>query len=166
MGDELTVPTADAGPEESEAPVLFWGRRHSAWQVLSNFAATPFMVDGVEFPTVEHYFQASKALTDWEREMVRAAESPKEAKRLGRQVSLRPDWESVKVDVMREALLAKFRGNAEARRALLSTGHRPIHEDSPRDLEWGWGEGRGRDLLGRLLMEVRSTLRDEPGDEG
>ena len=159
-GHQVDEPGID-GAEQEEAsckPVLFSGRRRGHWDALSNFAGTSIVVDGEDYPTVEHYFQASKACTAAEHEMIRTASTPKEAKRLGRRLQLRADWESVKIDVMRRGLLAKFTQHPELRRLLLATGDRPIHEDSAHDAEWGWMNGRGRDLLGRLLVDIRTTL--------
>ena len=151
--------TSESGDDEDQVPVLFWGQRPKQWALLSNFAETPFVVDGLEYPTVEHYFQACKAVHPGDHEAIRLASSPKAAKRLGRGVALRPDWEQVKVAVMREGLVAKFNSHELARETLLSTGNRPIHEDSAHDDEWGWMGGVGQDRLGKLLVEVRETLR-------
>ena len=158
-GEEAEEPLAHL--DEVEEPVLFHGTRHPRWCGLSNFARAPFEVNGVQYPTVEHFYQAAKAVTAWEHDMVRTAASPRDAKKQGRRVQLRPDWEEVKIEVMRMALLAKFQQNAELRELLLSSGDCPIHEDSPSDAVWGWMNGGGRDLLGRLLMEVRAVLRKE-----
>lgn len=144
---------------EDEEPVLFWGNQHREWQGCSNMEIAPFTVDGKEYRSVEHYFQACKAATEWEHEMVRNATTPVEAKRLGREIRLRPDWEEVKLTVMRTGLTEKFRQNFRLRQLLLSTGNRPIHEDSPHDSEWGWMNGEGQDRLGKLLMELRETLQ-------
>ena len=75
---------------------------------LSNFFPSPIKSEGIVYPTVEHFFQAQKANTLSEKMAIAAAETPGRAKRLGRLVSLRPDWEEVKVDVMRSGLELKF----------------------------------------------------------
>lgn len=147
------------------APVFFWKDRYRQWKSLSNFAIATIVVDGKEYRSVEHYFQACKSTTEWEHEMVRNAGSPAEARSLGKTVGLRPDWEDVKEDVMMAGLLAKFRQHPQLRQLLLSTGDRPVHEDSPNDMEWGWGQGRGQDRLGKLLVRVRAIIRDEHGNE-
>jgi hypothetical protein len=77
----------------------------------------------------------------------------------GRVVQLRPDWEKVKIDVMRQGLMAKFTQHAGLRQLLLDTGDRVIHEASPNDAIWGWMGGSGQDLLGKLLVETRATIR-------
>jgi ribA/ribD-fused uncharacterized protein len=88
-----------------------------------------------------------------------------EAAELGRSRarSLRRDWETVKVDVMREAVLAKFTQHPDLRRTLLATGDAALVEHTRRDAFWGdGGDGRGRNKLGRILMEVRARLRAAP----
>ncbi|TWT38785.1 Swarming motility protein YbiA [Blastopirellula retiformator] len=94
-------------------------------------------------------------------EPIRKANSPMIAARMGRgrKRTLRRDWESAKVNVMREALLAKFRQHDDLRALLLGTGEAKIIEHTERDDYWG--DGRGKNMLGRLLMEVRAKLREE-----
>ena len=84
------------------------------------------------------------------------------AARMGRdrKKKLRRDWESVKVSVMREALLAKFEQHPQLRELLLSTADAKLVEHTERDDYWGdGGNGSGRNMLGQLLMEVRRRLR-------
>lgn len=84
---------------------------------FSNFAAWPIKVDGKTWPTSEHYFQAQKFLDEKYREEIRRVSSPMVAARMGRDRSkpLRKNWESVKEQVMRKALRAKFEQHAELR---------------------------------------------------
>jgi N-glycosidase YbiA len=144
-------------------PVLFYGERHEPYGCFSNFAAYPIEIDGVVWPTVEHYFQAQKFPGTEHADRIRAASSPMVAKRLGRSrhVPLRPDWEAVKDDVMRRAVLRKFEQHPDVRAVLLATGDEEIVENAPRDYYWGCGaKGTGKNMLGRILMEVRATLRE------
>ena len=74
---------------------------------------------------------------------------------------IRPDWERVKDAVMRRAVRFRFETNFELRHQLLATGDEELSEDSPRGSDWGRGrDGTGRNMLGRILMEVREGLRD------
>ena len=129
---------------------------------FSNFAAYPVEVDGKVWPTSEHYFQAQKfAGTEFEEE-IRRAKSPMIAARMGRDRSkpLRADWERVKDEVMRRAVLAKFTQHEELRDILLATGDATLVEHTRNDSYWGdGGDGRGRNMLGRLLAGVRDGLR-------
>src|SRR2546423_641720 len=119
---------------------------------FSNFAAYPIEVGGNVWPTSEHYFQAQKFAGTEHAEAVRLAKSPMIAARMGRDRSkpLRPDWEAVKDDVMREAVRAKFRQHAELRALLLNTGDATIVEHTERHAYWGdGGDGSGKNRLVR-----------------
>jgi ribA/ribD-fused uncharacterized protein len=131
---------------------------------FSNFSPHAILLDGASWPTVEHFFQAAKFPGHPHAERIRRAATPKEAKRLGttRQVKLRDDWEQVKDDIMRRAVLAKFTQHADLRRILLDTGEQALVENSRTDSYWGSGRrGTGRNMLGVILMEVRDRLREE-----
>ncbi|HJZ92821.1 MAG TPA: NADAR family protein [Gemmataceae bacterium] len=129
---------------------------------LSNFAAYPIRLKGKVWPTSEHYFQAQKFAGTEHEEAIRLENSPMIAARMGRdrKKPLRRDWEAVKDDVMREAVRAKFRQHADLREALLATGQAKIVEHTENDSYWGdGGDGSGKNMLGRILMEVREELR-------
>lgn len=85
-------------------------------------------------------------------------DTPLAAKKAGRKVELRPDWEKIKFSVMKSALHQKFRQNPDLLLALMETGEAVLHEDSPYDFVWGW-RNNGQDLLGKALMEVRAEIR-------
>jgi ribA/ribD-fused uncharacterized protein len=133
-----------------------------AYGEFSNFAAFPIRMRGKVWPTTEHYLQAQKfAGTDHE-EAIRQTPSPMIAARMGRtrKKPLRRDWEAVKDDVMREAVRAKFTQHAELSALLLATGDADLVEHTARDSYWGdGGDGSGKNVLGRILMEVRDELR-------
>lgn len=133
---------------------------------LSNFAASEFTLDGSNWPTVEHYFQAMKFEGTAHQKRIteiRNAPTPRQAADMGRRTaSLRDDWEDTKEDVMRRALWAKFEQNDDLRKRLLATGDTDLVEHTTRDSYWGdGGTGTGRNRLGHLLMEVRAMLREE-----
>lgn len=137
-------------------------RTGDAYGECSNFAAFPFTIDGKEWPTTEHYFQAQKfAGTEFEEE-IRAIPSPMIAARAGRdrKKPLRPDWEAVKDDVMRAAVRAKFTQHPKLTDLLLSTGDAEIVEHTKNDSYWAdGGDGSGKNMLGIILMELREELR-------
>ena len=127
---------------------------------FSNFALYSITLKKKAWPTSEHYFQAQKFKDKKDQEEIRKARSPMLAARMGRERKrkLRRDWESAKVGIMREALVAKFTQHDELRALLLSTGHAKLVEHTANDDFWGdGGDGSGRNMLGRLLMEVRRT---------
>jgi hypothetical protein len=128
---------------------------------MSNFADAPIRLKGRLWPTSEHYSQAQKFAGKPDEAEIRSARTPMIAARMGRDRSrpLRRDWESVKDSVMRDAVLAKFRQHADLRASLLSTGDALLVEHTENDDYWGdGGDGSGRNMLGRILMEVRATL--------
>ena len=132
---------------------------------LSNFYPSPIYHDGITYPTNEHFFQGMKTLDINERKAIAAAETPGLAKRMGRNVKLRPDWEKIKVDVMRLGLILKFT-DAELAEKLIATGDEELVEGNWwHDNTWGnchcteCSRKGGRNLLGMLLMEVRKELQ-------
>jgi len=131
---------------------------------FSNFSPHPIELLGRIWPTSEHYFQAQKFAQTEHEEAVRLAKSPMVAARMGRsrQRPLRPDWETVKEDIMREALRAKFTQHPELRALLLSTGDAELIEHTTNDNYWAdGGDGTGKNRLGYLLMELRQAFRAE-----
>ena len=131
---------------------------------FSNFAAYPIRLRGKTWPTSEHYFQAQKFGDAGHREAIRKTNSAMQAARMGRdrKKKLRRDWESVKIGVMRDAVLAKFTQHDELRGILLATGTAKLVEHTANDDFWGdGGDGSGRNMLGQILMEVRETLQKE-----
>ena len=143
-------------------PIYFYSNREEPYGCFSNFSAHGVELDGAWWPTTEHYFQAQKFAGTPHAEEVRRARTPKDAANLGRERTrpLRPDWEAVKDDVMRRAVMRKFETHAALRDLLLSTGNEEIVENAPGDYYWGCGaNGTGKNMLGIILMEVRETLR-------
>jgi len=130
------------------------------YRFLSNFYESPMLINHKRIKTVEHAFQAAKTLNPLEQIAVLSAPSPGVAKRLGRTVTLRSDWEERKVRVMRKLLFAKFSQNPELAVALMLTGEQELVEGNTRgDHFWGVCRGTGENMLGQLLMEVRKNLR-------
>ena len=84
------------------------------------------------------------------------ADTPMQAKRMGQNANLRPDWEQIKEEVMLKALRAKFDQHPALAALLLRSGDGRLHEDAPWDRYWGV---KGKDRLGALLMQVRDKLR-------
>lgn len=130
---------------------------------FSNFSKHSFEYKGQYWMTSEHYFQAKKFIGTEYEEQVRISATPMEAANKGRDRSrpLRKDWEEVKDDIMRRAVLEKFRSNNDAKKILLSTEDKEIIEKTTQDYYWGCGEnGTGKNMLGKILMETRNTLRN------
>lgn len=133
---------------------------------FSNFAAYPFALGGKVWPTAEHYFQAQKFAGTEHEDAIRQVRSPMVAARMGRsrQRPLRADWERVKDEVMLAGIRAKFAQHADIRAVLLATGDALLVERTRKDRYWGdGGDGSGRNMLGKLLMQVREELGDHIG---
>jgi ribA/ribD-fused uncharacterized protein len=144
--------------------IYFYVEREKPYGCFSNFSAHGFMLDELYWATSEHYFQAQKFVDTPYLEKVRQTKTPKDAANMGRDRSLplRSDWQQVKDDVMRKAVLQKFRTHADIREILLGTGDKVLVENSPIDYYWGCGkDGSGKNKLGQILMEVREALRNE-----
>ena len=132
---------------------------------LSNFYESPCDFEGILYTTVEHAFQAAKTLDRNERLKIAVAETPGKAKRMGRSVTLRPDWEEIKIDVMRQCLHSKFK-DPDLVFALLDTGDEELVEGNTwHDNCWGnctceqCVNKPGENKLGKLLMEIRKEFR-------
>ena len=146
------------------APITeFRGEHH----YLSNFfpsAIVHTLTDGrkMRFSNAEAAFQAEKALP-------RAHEfcdlSPSDAKRLGRQVILRADWDDVREDIMRRVVHEKFAQHPDLAQKLIATGDACLIEGNTwNDRTWGavYDMHReryvGQNKLGEILMDVRDAL--------
>ena len=134
---------------------------------LSNFYTCPVEYEDRYYSSVEHAFQAAKTDNQLERERIQLTKTPGDAKRLGRQVALRKDWELVKVDVMRDLLRSKFQGGLVEK--LLATYPKELVEGNLwHDNFWGvcycehcvLKDMPYKNWLGKLLMEVREELRN------
>lgn len=145
---------------------------------LSNFHPSQVKLYGIDYPTVEHAFQAAKTMDLAERDAIRLAYTPGIAKRLGRRVHLREDWEQRKIGFMETLLRRKFDLGSKLWLQLRETIPAELVEgnhwndrfwgatwtliaaDSERTIEETWAEEEGRFLTGRnqlgiLLMKIR-----------
>ena len=163
-GAEAEVAAAVEGQEggamADTTPIQF-SSKSPTHQQFSNFHKAKFFLDGKEWPTVEHYFQAQKFSSNPEyQEKIRAAPQAAKAKSLGasREFPIRNDWDTYREEVMRKALKAKFEQNEDLKQLLLTTEGRPLYEATT-DPYWGQGRSnKGKNRLGLLLMELRGSL--------
>lgn len=134
------------------------------YRFLSNFWYAPVEYEGKYYTSNEAAYQAAKTLDPDQRDEIRRAQKPGDAKRLGRKVTLRSDWEQVKIDVMRELLEKKFQ-TPILKKQLLETGDEELVEGNRwHDLYYGKCNcsrcgGKGQNVLGKLLMELRKKLK-------
>lgn len=129
---------------------------------LSNFWDSPIdLGNGLHARTVEHAYQALKAVTGIDVMTILGASTPAAAKRLGRNIRIRSDWEEIKDLVMGSLLVAKF-GHPHLREKLIATGSRELIEGNTwGDTYWGVCKGKGENHLGKLLMALRTVIQEE-----
>ncbi len=143
--------------------IYFYSASEEPYGCFSNFSAHGFEIDGVYYKTSEHYFQAMKfSGSPPDMADVRRSSTPKMAASVGRDRNrpLRSDWETVKDDIMRKAVLCKFETHSALGDLLLATDDEDIVENAPGDRYWGAGpDGTGKNMLGQILMETRDILR-------
>lgn len=135
---------------------------------LSNFFAAPVVFEGIQYRNNEAAFQAQKT-TDPTLKSKFASYTPNIAKREGRRIALRPDWESVKDDIMYRICLCKFEQNQDCLERLLETRDTELVEGNTwGDIYWGVCNGVGENHLGKILMRIRSELGsvDEENNDG
>ena len=145
-----------------EQTIYFYAETDAYFE-LSNFYLRYITIDGVDWPSTEHFYQAQKFLATADREKIRSCGSAAEAFLLGRNLAADrvSNWDEIKVAVMRRALQQKFQQHADLKQMLMATGAAVIKEKSLVDSFWGIGaDGKGRNMLGILLMELRAELKN------
>lgn len=164
--------------EEKLPEILYFFSKEPENREFSNFYETLFKLDDVEYKSAEHAFQAIKAKTFGDEEIfskILKAKSAQSAKSFGKKVKdFKEDvWTAKKEDVMRSILRAKFTQNLELRKKLIDTEDKIMANADARDKYWGIGTSasttiardpkkwKGENLLGKLLMEIRSELKAE-----
>ena len=125
---------------------------------LSNFFNIPVYYNGLLYQNSEAAFQAQKTLDSEERKRF-STMNPSEAKRAGKSVELREDWEYVRDDIMFDIVLSKFASNPFLKKLLFTTGDEELVEGNTwNDTYWGVCNGKGENHLGKILMKVREVL--------
>lgn len=160
LGHSLPLETLGSNSE----PVYFY-HSDQPWGELSNFSRHSVFIDGLIWPTTEHYYQAHKFTHQEHQEKIRCAATPMLAKTLAYQLLDkfgRADWVGIRENIMLSALRAKFAQHPDLATRLLSSGNRQLVELTTNDEYWGDpGDGSGQNRLGQLLMKVRSELMSQ-----
>ena len=134
------------------------------YRFLSNFCAAPLLVDGIQYPSSEHAYMAQKTTDDALRRELAAIPTCREVKARGQQLVLRPGWLELRATVMLEVLRAKFRQTPILREKLLATNSLYLEETNNwGDTYWGVCGGKGLNMLGKTLMQVRNELHEQVG---
>ena len=127
---------------------------------LSNFYECQIFYNGRPYKSSEAAYQSMKTMSTLERDEFSKL-SPDEAKRKGRQLSLRHDWEDIKDDIMYKVLVCKFSQNPDLSKQLVLTGDAELVEGNTwGDTYWGVCNGVGEDRLGMILMRIRDEFKD------
>lgn len=131
---------------------------------LSNFYPCEVLYDGKIYRSVEHAFQAAKCADDVDREKIRMAPTAAVAKRIGRKIKMKPNWDADRIKVMEQLLRFKF-ANPSMRGLLITTiPQKIIEENKWHDIYWGVctcekHQSFGQNHLGKLLMKIREDLK-------
>jgi ribA/ribD-fused uncharacterized protein len=136
------------------------------YSFLSNFWPSTVEYEGFQYWSVENAYQAAKCVDEQSLYAMRCLQTPRQAKRLGKTVPIRSDWDEVKVPIMENLLRQKFTIYPNLSLKLYQTGDIYIEETNTwGDTFWGVCNGRGRNVLGNLLMKVREDIKTlyEPG---
>lgn len=128
------------------------------YRFLSNFYPSPIFHEGIEYPTVEHAYQAAKTDEKLLKQLISKMATPAEAKRAGRMLR-RADWYKVSLKIMEELIRLKFGFNSDLRYRLLRTGDAYLEETNTwGDKFYGVCDGEGENHLGKILMKIRDEL--------
>lgn len=134
------------------------------YSFLSNFYPCEVEYEGLVFPSSEHAYVSAKTEDMRVKKFITYIKTPGEVKRYGRTLTIRKDWDEVKVQKMTQIVMAKFEQNPFLGEMLLNTGDMILEEGNT----WGdkfWGicpplSGMGENNLGKILMLVRGALRN------
>ena len=139
-----------------EEEVRFFGYKHP----LSNLYEKTFRIGDIIFPTVEHYYQSRRTDDEFERFDIFMADTPEEAKKIGRWCEfMREDWDERKTVYMYKGIKAKMSQNEDLKKYLLDTDDKKLICDN-RNEYWGCGKkGDGQNMCGKILMLVRNDLK-------
>jgi hypothetical protein len=151
--------------------IHFYRSDEKPYGVFSNLHRTPVIFEGREFPTAEHAYQAGKARKEAVREWILSAPTPALVAMAAHGLytwDIVPSWSQIKFDRMRNVLRAKFSQHEDLRALLIATGQARLVEagttNNAVNRLWGEVHGKGQNMLGVLLMEVREELRQGETD--
>lgn len=150
------------------AEIRFYRANEKPYGAFSNLYRREIHLDGQAYPTSEHAYQAAKARRPEVRDWILAAPSPALLAMAAHglyQWDIVPEWSRIKFDRMRTVLFAKFSQHVDLRELLLSTGSARLVEagttDNAVNRLWGEVNGKGKNMLGIMLMELRERLASE-----
>jgi len=155
-------------PTTKQTEVHFYRSNEKPYGVFSNLFRRPMEFEGRVYPTAEHAYQAGKAKKEQVRDWILSAPSPSLVAMAAHGLytwDIVPEWSRKKFDRMRMVLKAKFTQHEDLKKLLLSTGNARLVEagrtDNAVNRTWGEVNGKGENMLGVLLMEIRDEIRGQ-----
>jgi ribA/ribD-fused uncharacterized protein len=146
--------------------IAFYRANERPYGAFSNLFRRAIVFEGCEYPTAEHAYQAGKARKEEVRNWILSAPTPSLVAMAAHGLytwDIVPKWSQIKFDRMRDVLRAKFTQHPDLRALLLATGEARLIEagrtSNAVNRLWGEVNGKGMNMLGVLLMEVREELR-------
>lgn len=156
------------GGDEVVDEIYFYRSNEKPYGAFSNLYKRSIVFEGRLYPSSEHAYQAGKARKDAVREWILSAPSPGLVAMAAHGLytwDIVPNWAAIKFDRMRAVLKAKFTQHEDLRELLLSTGTARLVEagkvNNAVNRVWGEVNGKGQNMLGKLLMELRTELKSE-----
>ena len=162
----VAVPRKPASAASKPVDIPFYRSNEKPYGAFSNLFRRSIAFEGRDYPTAEHAYQAGKARKEAVREWILSAPTPSLVAMAAHGLytwDINPDWSRTKFDRMRNVLRAKFTQHEDLKELLLSTGNARLVETGRTDnlvnRTWGEVNGKGLNMLGVLLMEVREEIR-------
>lgn len=156
----------DGVPQNTQTEIQFYRANEKPYGAFSNLFQRAIRFEGEEFPTAEHAYQAGKARKKKVRDWILNAPSPGLVAMAAHGLytwDIVPDWSKIKYDRMRSVLRAKFSQHEDLREILLSTDEARLVEagtvNNAVNRTWGEVNGKGQNMLGLMLMELRAEFR-------
>lgn len=130
------------------------------YEFLSNFFPCQFVFFGVHYVSAEHAYHAQKCIYVKDLYKIVSAKDAARAKKIGRKIKCRKDWDEVKDGLMEQIVLMKFLGNHYLANKLKETYPAKLIEGNWwGDTYWGKCKGKGKNKLGKILMKVREHFK-------
>lgn len=152
--------------------IHFYRSNEKPYGAFSNLYRRAFQFEGREYPTAEHAYQAGKPVKDVVRDWILSAPSPALLAMAAHGLyswDVAPNWANIKFDRMRRVLHAKFSQHDDLAKLLIETKNARLVEAGrvANSVNKTWGEvnGKGQNMLGRLLMELREELTNALANE-
>ncbi len=160
------APTQEPAKSAKQADIRFYRANEKPYGAFSNLFRRSMEFEGRVYHTAEHAYQAGKARKVEVREWILNAPTPSLVAMAAHGLytwDIVPEWSRTKFDRMRNVLRAKFTQHEDLKNLLLSTGNARLVEagrtDNAVNRTWGEVNGKGQNMLGVLLMEIREEIR-------